>query len=198
MNESGQNMEKNGAGAERPQEQILRGLNSFYAAKDGNTEERPLSVTIFGVLNCVFGVLGIVSAIGILYMWLGYDTTKMRLPNNLVKKMDANFIVTVISYAIYLAISVYLLILGNGLLKMKTWARQGTIICAWMLIIWSLATVLINIAISIALNVPGHDFIVLITRSPDGLKTGLVYPILLIIFMKTREVKEAFERIENG
>jgi magnesium-transporting ATPase (P-type) len=161
------------------------------------TDERHLYVTVFGVLNCVFGVIGIVSAIMAISIWLGYDSVKQHTPNSLLERMAAERVAVNISYIIYLAISVYLLILGCGLLKMKTWARKGSIICAWMFIIWCLATPLTYLAIMAGTKTPMNELLTLITRYMNGLQTGLVYPILLIIFMKTRELREAFQGLES-
>jgi hypothetical protein len=90
----------------------------------------------------------------------------------------------------------WLIVLGIGLLTMKRWARRGSVLYAW-----------INIGLFVIACIAWscHIFMVLSGRVklPEGMLIAsirggliaLIYPVLLLIFMKTKKVKRAFSAI---
>jgi len=162
--------------------------------------EKPTSVTVFGVLNCVFGGIGLVctpfSMIGIL----------MPMPGQSMEFAPAYKIFLLISSVVGICFSGWLLALGIGLLKFKGWARRGSVIYACVAIVWGIFGIILSIA-AISLGWMG---------APEGMAEpqkagmiggmvggicggalGLIYPVLLLIFMRTAKVKDAFRIIEG-
>jgi hypothetical protein len=143
--------------------------------------EKPTSVTVFGVLNIVFGFLGLL-CIPIALLVLAVAS----------KKMGVSLPFKIWSRVIGIGFSIWLLILGIGLLKMSKWARRGSVIYAWVRIIWILTVIGSNFAaLSGWMVVSGGTKPEFLGGVCGGI-LGLIYPILLLIFMQTNKVKQAF------
>lgn len=144
--------------------------------------ERPMSVTVFGVLNIVFGCYHLFN-ISILSYKLLMDTSNHH---------GAKAILILLSPAIGAGFWVWLLILGIGLLKMKRWSRRGSVIYAWFQIglhtvVWGYTI----ITFSGLVNSRGESLLFWIAYSFRTL-IGMIYPLLLLIFMQTEKVKRVF------
>jgi hypothetical protein len=90
--------------------------------------------------------------------------------------------------------SVWLLALGIGLLAMKGWARRGSVLYGWLGIILSVTETAVNF-LALTLNwitVPAGGQTEYIVGICIGLVGGLIYPVLLLVFMRTAKVKQAF------
>jgi hypothetical protein len=143
--------------------------------------ERPMAVTVFGVMNCVFGGMGLVCM----------PIALFRLAEA-SEKMGASAPFKTWSLVIRIGFSIWLLILGIGLLKMSKWARRGSVIYAWVRSIWMIAVVGSNFAaLSGWVAVPEEAMPRFLGGLCGGI-LGLIYPILLLIFMQRVKVKEAF------
>jgi hypothetical protein len=89
--------------------------------------EKPTSVTVFGVLNCVFGGMGLLcTPFSIFGMVMVGKTMEMVPPYK---------IFLLVSSFIGIGFSIWLLVLGVGLLTFKNWARRGSVIYAWITIV---------------------------------------------------------------
>jgi len=92
--------------------------------------------------------------------------------------------------------SIWLLVTGIGLLKLLGWARFGSIIYACVGIFLTVLETIIN---TIAMK---SDWIIIPdTKRPEfnvsifvSLVGGLVYPILLLIFMQIAKSKKPFNK----
>lgn len=148
--------------------------------------QRPMPATVFGILNIVFGSLGLLCS-----------------PLSFIGAFAAE---KVIQYAppfkIWLAVGAvvgvfaagWLLASGIGLLRLRKWALNGSLIYAWFAIVWAILGTVMNI---IAL-VGG-----MVTLAPEALPgfiggiiggmIGLVYPILMLVFLRRPQVRQAFE-----
>jgi hypothetical protein len=147
--------------------------------------EKPTSVTLFGVLNCVLGGMGLV------YMPIALFGLAAA-----GKKMGVSAPFNTWSLVIRIGFSIWLLILGIGLLKMSKWARRSSVIYAWVRIIWMIVVVGSNIAaLSGWMTVPKEAMPRFLGGVCGGI-LGLIYPILLLIFMQTAKVKQAFQARE--
>ncbi len=103
-----------------------------------------------------------------------------------------------LSCLVSVVLSIWLIVLGIGLLRMKKWSRRGSIIYAWVSI--GLHTVIrgypaVIILLGLA-NLPKdvgrwHFWV---TYAGMTLM-AFIYPILLLIFMKTEKVKRAFAAV---
>ena len=148
---------------------------------------RPASVTTFGILNIVFGGLALLctpfSAFAVFSMPNEFN------PAQWYKGW------LIFSSALSVICSAWLLALGIGLLCLKRWSRTGSIVYAWITIVFGVIGMVINFA---AMTSGG------ISMSPEtsagfigglfGGLIGLVYPILLLIFMKRKPAVESCTR----
>jgi hypothetical protein len=98
-----------------------------------------------------------------------------------------------VSSVIGIGFAAWLLTLGIGLLKLKAWARRGSIIYAWIAIVWGIAGIVLNIlAVQFGwMNMPESGIPGFIGGMCGGL-VGMIYPVLLLIFMQSAKVKQAF------
>jgi hypothetical protein len=151
---------------------------------------KPTSVTVFGVLNCVFGGLGLLctpisAVLGLASMYKTMGVTPAYTAWN------------IIAAVIGFGFSIWLITLGIGLLTMKRWARRGSVIYASAIIVWVFLGVGINIAAIFLgwITIPEQQMAGYIGGTCGGLCGGLIYPVLLLIFMLTPKVKDAFAAI---
>ena len=136
-----------------------------------------MSVTVFGLFNCYFGGVRILATL-FTFLMLG------PLPGQL----QAWITVTAVSG---LALGILLLMTGIGLIRMKRWARRGSVICACFVIPWSILWVILGF------RAPIYDGMVTCLTDCCNLFSLIVigpYSILLLIFMNTRKVREAFNK----
>jgi hypothetical protein len=149
--------------------------------------EKPTSVTVFGVLNIIFGTLGLLCApFGLVGVVAGGKTLNMIAPY----KMFLLF-----TNIVSLGLSIWLLVLGIGLVTMKSWARSGSVIYACVAIAWTVVGAAMSIlALSLGwISPPQGQMAGFIGGMCGGLIGGLVYPLLLLIFMQMENVKQAFK-----
>jgi hypothetical protein len=153
--------------------------------------EKPTSVTVFGVLNCVFGGLGLLcTPFGLL---VGAAAMQKTMEATAAYKTW-----TLAGGIIGIGFSIWLLVLGIGLLMFKKWARSGSVVYACIMIVWSIIGVGVNIAAVWLhwITVPEAGLPGYIGGTVGGMCGGLIYPVLLLIFMQTSKVKQAFQARE--
>jgi len=162
--------------------------------------QRPTSVTVFGILNIVFGALGLLcTPISLAAMFL--------LPtqgNPVLEAMRENRLYlawTIVSGSLSFVVSGILLAAGVGLLNLKPWARVTSIICA----IYGIAACVLGQAMNLSVMIPyarklsesgGPQAAAGIGGMIGGVFGscfGLIYPILLLIFLTRPTVKAAFQ-----
>jgi hypothetical protein len=154
--------------------------------------EKPTSVTVFGILNCVFGGLALLcTPFSILGLFVG-DILPTGQPQ--MEMAPAYKGVLLVSSILGIGFAAWLLALGIGLLKMKRWARRGSVIYSCIAIAWAIAGVALNIiAMTMQwITIPEQGLPGFIGGICGGLCGGLIYPILLLIFMQSAKVKRAF------
>ena len=104
-----------------------------------------------------------------------------------------------IAYIVSLIISIILIVTGIGLLNLRRWARLWACGYAWFAIIWGIIGVVVNI-VSITSDLHGvshENMPAVIGGAVGGMCggiVGLVYPILLLIFMTRPNVIEACQK----
>jgi hypothetical protein len=161
--------------------------------------QRPASVTVFGILNIVFagiGALGIL-AIGLLSVAghgsYNFMTQVMQGGTLYAAWIKLNMVLGFVS-------DVVLLVAGIGLLMLKSWARIASIAFAIFSIVMMLIGEVVNCIFPVQTTQPMHG-----TRTSEaigyiagnvgfllGIFVGLVYPILLLVFMRRASVIAAF------
>lgn len=150
---------------------------------------RPTSVTVFGILNIVFGGLTILcSPVGIFVLM-------MPQPQTVVLPASIRFF-SFISYGLGFLIAFVLLASGIGLLRLRKWARQVTYLYGWFTIIWAIVSTAISIllyALTLDRGEPQMSPVAIqgIVGSFCGGIVGLVYPIFIIVYMRKPHVIEA-------
>ena len=104
--------------------------------------EKPASITVFGILNCVFGGLAIVCTPCSLF---GIVLSDKLSPATTMEMATGYKSILLVSSILGIGFAAWLLSLGIGLLKMKTWARRGSVIYSCIAIAWTIASVALNI-----------------------------------------------------
>lgn len=153
---------------------------------------RPTVVTVFAVLNIVFGGLGLLcSPIGIAGMLIEQPGMPVY--------SGATLVFAMFSTGLGMIMSGVLLAAGIGLLNQKRWARQTSYFYGWFAIVWGIISIVITLVamISEAPAVNGEaataGIIGAISGACGGL-IGLIYPIFLVIYMRKTTIIEACHR----
>lgn len=174
--------------------------------------QRPTSVTVFGVFNILFGASGLcglpISLLATLAMRnvsLGNSLPGLNAMQGLLSGPYGSWtmVVTVLNFIA----AIVLLASGIGLLMLKSWARTAAIGWSIYKILAVIAGAFMNYFMTPNLSSLQHQINGLGAGTPTlntGLLTdlgtvmllgftcfGLVYPVLLIIFMTRRHVKAA-------
>jgi hypothetical protein len=147
--------------------------------------EKPIAVTVFGVLNVVFGCYFL--------MRIGHSWYKVISIPKVV--MWSNIMFFLLGMA-GLAVAIWLIALGIGLLKMKRWSRRGSIIYAWIQIVF----MVIALAATVINSIADRENAPRVLLASVNLNNALavihwIYMILLLIFMRTEKIKRAFAAI---
>jgi hypothetical protein len=153
--------------------------------------EKPTSVTVFGILNCVFGALGLIGKPFGMFV-------EVTVVHKALQATAPYKAWTFISGFVGIGFTIWLLVLGIGLLMMKRWARGGSVIYAWVVIFWNFLGMVISIAAAVYLKwltVPEASMPRFIVGMFVSMCGGLIYPTLLLNFMHTEKVKRAFAAI---
>ena len=156
-----------------------------------SAQARPTSVTVFGTLNIIFGAMGLLAMpLGIIMMFVRPRTINLS---------EGVRVWLMFSSVIGLARVVLLIVTGIGLLKLKPWARVWTLGYGLFAIGWQTLGMIVNI---IFMSTGGYGYssqqmpepiVGLIVGFCAGI-LGLIYPILLIVFMRKEDVIQAFKR----
>ena len=162
--------------------------------------QRPASVTVFGILNIVFAVLGVFGLVATLVLFQLPATT-----NNPVVKIIHN----TPAYAAWLKLSIplgllsctALLAAGIGLLRLKSWARTLSIAYAIYAVVFGILAMVVNFIflfrpmLDQARQQTGPEAAGAIGGAIGGSIGGcfgLIYPVLLLIFMLRPTIVAAF------
>jgi hypothetical protein len=168
--------------------------------------KRPTSVTVFGVLNIVFGVFGLLSLLFAAAFLAAAKATGAHRPLVFETLHSHVYRVwTTVSLPLGFVAAGVLVVAGVGLLVMKRWARVMTIVYAIYALVQALAGIAITFTVLLPAAVEASS-----RRGPEAIAAiagfvgaivggvlGLAYPILLLIFMTRPRVVEAFRASEG-
>jgi hypothetical protein len=166
--------------------------------------QRPTAVTLFGILNVVFGVFALFGVFGVFALQAMNDLTK----NPVVKIMHENpAYATWVKCTIPLSLVSFALLTasGIGLLGLREWARK-------LAIGYAIYGILLDIAVAFAnYHFVFRPLFAKISESNGssdpammggaigagigglmGGVFGLIYPVLLLVFMMRKEIIAAF------
>jgi hypothetical protein len=142
-------------------------------------QQRPISVTIFGILNIGFGFLDLFVTLFSMFV-----LPRMNMATPLLKQMHDNYW-TKITMPLDGIAAVALLAAGIGLLLSQNWARIVSIIDG----IYSILSCIVGGIVTLMSDTSGIMMIVSLMATVGS----LVYPILLIIFMTRPNVVAALK-----
>lgn len=159
-------------------------------------EQRPISVTIFGILNIFFGLLAIVTVL------FSSVFSSMGSANPMMRQLNENS-----AYATWMTISrplnglgaVAMIAGGIGLLFLQNWARILSIIYGVFSIVMVIVggVVMLNVFMSLMAHASGPAtmpmMVGMMFGSVIGIFFGMAYPVLLIFFMNRPKVVAAFK-----
>lgn len=163
----------------------------------------PASITVFGVLNLVFGALGVC---GVLFAVLGLVLQNMDIPqqpqNQGVEVLNQHPIYgpfQTVNVGINFVMTFVLLLAGIGLLKKRSFGRTLSNTYG----VFAILSVLINIFL-LAVFLRGELFalppenglpigMIIFWSAIGGGLVGMVYPVLLLIFINRPRVKAALQ-----
>jgi predicted RNA-binding Zn-ribbon protein involved in translation (DUF1610 family) len=149
--------------------------------------QRPTAVTVFGILGIVFGGLGLAcTPVGLIATFAAPTT---------LHASSGYMAWLVVSSLIGLAAAGWLLAVGIGLLGLKRWARSGAVAYGWFALIFGVLNTIVSVALLVsgAVSPPAEAMAGYIGGTCGGL-LGLIFPILLLVFMTRPHVIEACNR----
>jgi len=147
-------------------------------------QPRPTALTVFGVLNIVFGSLGVLS--------LPCSLVATFLPSEMMHPEEIVIVFNVVAHVVGLVVSIILLVSGIGLLKCKDSARRWAFGYGVFSVIWSIVGTIANMALLGSGAYRMEDEAVAFAMGCSCVSlVFLVYPVLLIIFMQKQYIKDA-------
>ena len=164
-------------------------------------QRRPASINVFGILNIVFAGLGILGLLGSAVLLFAAPD----LNNPVVKIMHENpgyGVWMKISFLLGIPSCVALAAAGIGLLLLKAWARILSMVYAVYAIVLGLLGTVLNVIFLVlpmlhhAQEQSGPEAAAAVGGAIGGSLggcIGLVYPVLLLIFMTRPKVVAAFQ-----
>lgn len=146
----------------------------------------PVAVTVFGILNIVFGGMGLLTMPVALIFTFAMPQTRQS---------GAYVVWTVSAFLIGLVCTTLLIAFGIGLLKLRSWGRKGALAYGCFAVIWGIIGMIVNVGLvgSGAYGSRTNPEVQTVMLIFFGL-LGLIYPICLIIFMRRPNVINACTR----
>jgi hypothetical protein len=172
--------------------------------------ERPVTITIFGILNIGFGLLGL-GWVLLSKLLEGFDFSRggaslsayfstMAAIWDAINKDPAFALWNQISFPLDIVAGVALTAAGLGLLLLKNWSRLVS--NGWA--VYTIISVFVNLAVLFvalyrvlagALHTSSTgDVVLVLMLAAIGAALTLAYPILLLYFMARPNVVQAFQR----
>jgi heme/copper-type cytochrome/quinol oxidase subunit 2 len=182
-------------------------MSNPYQATDMQYDPRQPSVqrsnipVVFGILNCIFGALGV---FGICFGIIGlalvpFLANQPNAPQMDFPMMEGNMkILMIISIAISAVLTVVLLVAGYGLLKYREYGRKLSIYYGAITIVTTILQTIATLVLA-ANTMQNKDltdeqqasqFISMVSGGVGGC-VGLIYPIVLLVFMYHRSCRES-------
>ncbi len=163
--------------------------------------QRPGAVTAFGILNIVFGGLGVLcTPMSLLFLWF---QRARDLPIQRVMDASAGLFAYWVAMAAFSMLSALALIAaGIGLLQLRPWARVLSIVYGIFSIVVGIVGMMVNAVFVFGPMITrartggpeAAASLVGLTAGTIGGIIGMVYPILLLVFMTRPRIRDAFHR----
>jgi hypothetical protein len=158
---------------------------------------RPASIPIFGVINIIFAVFGLLGTVNSLLILIGMDSS-----NPVYVIMQTNRLYRIIMYVsapLALVFAGLLLAAGVGLLLSKPWGRKISIVYGILGIVIGLVSSIVNAEFLLvplleqARQTDDPTVIAALFGAIGGMVggcIGVIHPILLLFFMTRKNVVE--------
>jgi hypothetical protein len=164
---------------------------------------RPASLVVFGILNIVFGILGLCGTAGSAAMFFVEMPRDPLVPNPALELMesDATYrIIMQVMIALGAVAAVVLLAAGVGLLRSKSWGRTLSMAYGWYAIVGAIVGMLVHWLYLVQPLVakmdpafgPAEAATVGVAVSGFlGGCLGMIYPVILLVFMSRPALRAA-------
>lgn len=174
-------------------------------SSQGATGQRPVGVTVFAILNIIFGILGVLGSIfTALMMAVGPMIPAGGPPNPVLDMMNENLFYNVFlfgSLILGFVFAVILIVAGSDLLKMRSRGRTLSIVYGVYAVISSVVGTLVNVFVVFlpmmeqAPNQQGAQAAMIggMVGGAIGGCIGLIYPVAVLIYFLRAQTKAAFE-----
>lgn len=169
--------------------------------------QRPISVTVFGILNIVFAAFGFFGALASVMLFAAPGEASNNPIVQIINENPGYAAYLKVSTVLGVLVSLLLLAAGIGLLKLMPWGRLVSIGYA----IYAIIMVLVNSGVSYVFLVKPLMDKAAAAHGPEAAGAtagaiggvfggcfGLIYPILLLIFMFRPGVAAAFRPSPAG
>jgi hypothetical protein len=171
--------------------------------------KRPTVVTVFAILNLVFGGLGILGTpLALLMFYLPQRPgAPPDLMTKLLKENETARYWFLGSGVVAMVAAAVLLVAGLGLLKMKPWGRRVSIGYAVFAIVMNVVGAVANYVLLVvplmeaagkAGGLQAFAAMIMGVSFLAGSVMGMVYPIVLLVFMTRPPVVQAFQPPEGS
>lgn len=191
------------------------GFNPYQpqAATEGNAlapGQRPVVATVFGILNLVFGILGVCGNIAGIGMFAVFSSNlidaKMKSQMNLQQFDDPIYFgILMAQMVLNFILSIVIIISGIGLLKFKPWGRKLANFYAVAYLILIVVGTAVNVIFTVipAMNEANNP-----GAAPEkvgaaiggaaggifGVCFGMIYPICILIFLNRKQFVEQINK----
>jgi len=171
--------------------------------------KRPLSSIIFGVFHLIFGAMGFLTTLLALVVTSGgMPEGAFDLQALLEEGISWYGTYSKTAMVIGLFVSLLLIVAGIGLFQLREWARKASIVYG----IYGLVSGLLGLCVNLFYVTPLLEQLLKETTNEIeragiiggmaggiiGVGIALIYPILVLIFMNRRVLKEAIDDVEYG
>jgi hypothetical protein len=145
----------------------------------------PTSVRVFGIMNTVFGTIGLLAGINsAVTLGQAQEAYKvLNMPTGLMQLAKVQMVISPI-------MSLILLALGIGLLMRQPWARSASVYYSMFVIGFGILSLVATIAV-IGGDMSNPMAIAAVIGSVVGFLLGAIYYGLMMYFLNKPEVKEA-------
>ncbi|MFN9369873.1 MAG: hypothetical protein ACK6CT_14100 [Planctomycetia bacterium] len=172
------------------------------AAPPATPKAHPASLTVFGILNIIFGILGICVTAGGVVPFVMELPSDPAVPNpmlDLIKSNAGYRTFLIVSLALGGIVAVTVIVGGIGLLLAKAWGRTLSIVYGW----YSIVAAIVGMGVNFYLMQPllakmqdagGPGQLAVTAGLVGGLigaGLGMIYPVLLLVFMNRPAIRDA-------
>ena len=169
--------------------------------------ERPVSVTVFGILNIVFGVLGLCGMLVTVVILFSPEMAKDNPALAAMQTIPAYHAFMVVSLGLGTIASLVLIVAGIGLLMSQGWARVLSIIYGWYAVVFGIIGMVFNLVYVIPVmtkNMGNQGNPQAVGAAVGGMiggvcggVIGMIFPVVLLVFMYRRNVVAFFRNQQS-